>query len=183
MNGVNERIFRSMSRLIMYGYDGDDRITIQRGVTQPAWLYGGAGNDDLTAGGGPAIILGGEGDDDLTGRSARDLLIGGLGADLLRSGAGEDLLIAGTTVFDNDQSTLAAIQARWLSTNNYQTRLNSLRTRFLAADGLSRTVFADDDVDVLIGANGRDAYFANLDAGVRDTIRRPDRNEQSIDVD
>src|SRR5262249_28777008 len=116
MNGVNEGVFRPTSRLIVYGYDGGDNINVESAVRLPACLYGGAGNDELTAGGGPAIMLGGEGDDDVRGRNGRDVLVGGLGADLLRGGRGHDLLIAGTTAFDDDEATLAAIQAEWLST-------------------------------------------------------------------
>jgi len=183
VNNVIEGAFRPTSRLIIHGYDGNDHINIVGGVTLPAWLYGDAGNDDLVAGGGPTIILGGEGDDDLFGRNARDLLFGGLGADLLRGGRGDDLLVAGTTAFDNDESTLAAIQTEWLAVNNYARRLANLRTSFLVTDGPSRTLFDDEDADTLIGENGRDAYFVNLDAGVFDTIRRRERNEQRIDVD
>jgi Ca2+-binding RTX toxin-like protein len=183
MNRVNEGVFRPTSRLIVYGYDGADNINVASAVRLPAWLYGGAGNDDLTAGGGPAIILGGEGDDDLRGRNARDLLIGGLGADLRRGGRGHDLLIAGTTTFDDNEATLAAIQAEWLSANSNQTRLANIRTRFLVTDGSNRTVFDDNAVDILIGDQGQDAYLANLDAGVLDTVFRPDLNEELIDVD
>ena len=58
---------------------GDDDIQVAGGITLPAWLYGGDGNDRLQGGGGNNVLVGGAGDDQLIGGGGRDLLIGGLG--------------------------------------------------------------------------------------------------------
>src|SRR5262249_46307679 len=63
---------------------GNDDVQVAGGVTLPAWLYGGAGNDRLKGGGGDDVLLGGDGD---------DLLLGGQGCDLLFAGAGADRVV------------------------------------------------------------------------------------------
>src|SRR5262249_43210544 len=81
VNGVSQGTFSPTGRILAYGQAGDDDIRVAGGITLPAWLYGGAGNDRLMGGAGPDVLLGGAGDDDLLGGLGRDLLIGGVGAD------------------------------------------------------------------------------------------------------
>src|SRR5262249_2365432 len=89
-----------ISRIEGYGQGGDDPTTAADEVTQPAMLFGGAGDDHLKAGGGPTVLVGGTGKDDLRGGLNRGLLIGGKGGDELRAGSGDTILIGGTTKFD-----------------------------------------------------------------------------------
>lgn len=63
--------------------DGDDLIEIDAGVTLPAEVHAGRGND---------YVVGGSGDDRLFGEDDNDTLVGGNGRDMLRGGAGHDLL-------------------------------------------------------------------------------------------
>ncbi|MFQ8430650.1 calcium-binding protein [Amaricoccus sp. W119] len=81
------------------GGDGDDRITgivsIGGSIVETndflSELYGGAGDDIITARGGfDNILAGNQGDDTLRGSGSTDRLIGGQGADVLRGGGGED---------------------------------------------------------------------------------------------
>ncbi|MFQ8430651.1 calcium-binding protein [Amaricoccus sp. W119] len=81
------------------GGDGDDRITgvVSLGDTFDetgefrSELYGGAGDDVISARGGfDNILAGNQGDDTLRGSGSTDRLIGGQGADVLRGGGGED---------------------------------------------------------------------------------------------
>jgi Ca2+-binding RTX toxin-like protein len=58
-------------------------------------MYGGAGADKLSGGGGDDILNGGAGIDKLTGSGGDDLLQGGLGNDTLSGGAGDDQLYGG----------------------------------------------------------------------------------------
>ena len=87
--GRKERRIRSAT--------GDDDIRVSNGISLPAILDGGDGNDRLDAGSGPSVLLGGAGDDTLNGGSGQDVLIGGGGADVLKGGGGDDVLIAGAT--------------------------------------------------------------------------------------
>jgi Ca2+-binding RTX toxin-like protein len=103
----------------VFGLGGDDVITIEASLgTVPAALYGGAGNDELTAdhngysllygsygndiltgGGGNDVLAGDDGNDTLNGRGGSDLLLGGAGNDSLDGGGKDgrrDLLIGGS---------------------------------------------------------------------------------------
>ena len=64
---VSQGIFSPTGRIIAYGKAGNDTILVASTITLPAWLFGGAGNDVMTAGGGPAILVGDAGKDKLTG--------------------------------------------------------------------------------------------------------------------
>ena len=74
---------------------GDDIVTLDSSVTAPAAINGGAGNDDLTAGGGDDSLLGGSGNDTLTGGAGDDSLAGGAGDDHCISGSGPSTIDAG----------------------------------------------------------------------------------------
>src|SRR5262249_51417591 len=52
VNDVAPGTFSPTGRLIAYGGAGDDDIQVASGITLPAWLYGGDGNDRLKGGGG-----------------------------------------------------------------------------------------------------------------------------------
>jgi hypothetical protein len=81
--------FAVTGSILVYGRDGNDRITVSPSVTLPVTLAGGNGNDTLTAGGGPATVYGDAGDDaigvDLSNGSvpANLRFTGGNGADTL----------------------------------------------------------------------------------------------------
>ena len=91
------------SIVIMVG-DGNDHVKVDKKITKPVLMDGGAGNDHLNAGRGPAVLIGGEGNDKLIGSCANDRIFGGNGNDvifgsggndLLDGGAGDDILIGG----------------------------------------------------------------------------------------
>jgi uncharacterized protein (TIGR03118 family) len=159
----------SVASIHFSGFAGDDAFTLA-GYTGPAILDGGAGNDRLVGGDGDDILLGGPGDDVLVGGGGRDILIGGEGGDLLRGNSGDDLLIAGATVYDNNTAALLQIQAEWSSADDYDTRIEKLRS---GAGGLpkldSTTVLDDGAVDVVLGNRGLDWFLASA------TDELPDR--------
>ena len=143
-------------------------------MTGIGMVTGGAGNDSLT---GRAtlstILIGLGGSDVLIGGSQRDLLIGGTGADILQGAAGDDLLISGTTLHDRDRAALLLIFAEWTSTRTFAQRTaniwgNGVGTRangttYLnnsAADGITDSVFADTETDLLTGGTNQDWFFA-----------------------
>ncbi len=98
------------SRLIIDGGEGNDEITIDKGVTQNMYvlggdgddtikggsgndrLYGGAGDDYIRGGDGDDRIFGGEGNDKLKGSSGKDYIEGGAGNDNMNGGSGYDVL-------------------------------------------------------------------------------------------
>lgn len=163
LNGVSYGQFQtsSITRLIAYGNDGDDRITIASGLKLASILAGGKGNDVLQGGSGHDLLLGGDGHDTLTGAAGNDLLFGGAGADLLTGGSGSDLLVANPTNHDGNLAALRLIVQEWTSSRTYLQRTNNLRT---GANGLpplnATTVFADEDADTLTGGSGSDWFIA-----------------------
>jgi Periplasmic copper-binding protein (NosD)/RTX calcium-binding nonapeptide repeat (4 copies) len=150
---------------------GNDRAVVGGGVTPPAILDGGAGDDVLWAGGGPSVLLGGGGNDRLFGGRNRDILVGGAGADRLAGGGQDDVLVAGFTALDGDPTGLLAVEAEWRSARDYPTRVRDLRdgtgspdrvngSAFLAAAGPAATAFNDAESDRLFGGLGRDWFFS-----------------------
>ena len=153
-------------------------------------LIGGAGDDILTGQSTKTTILVGlNGADSLTGGSQRDILIGGVGADVLLGAAGDDILISGSTQYDTDRSALFSIYSEWISTRTFTQRTaniwgNGTGTRSNgvnyfnsnATDGITDTVFADEDIDTLTGGLNQDWFFASLaDTVDLSTATPPDR--------
>jgi ELWxxDGT repeat protein len=139
-------------------------------------VTGGAGNDTLTGYSNKSTILVGlGGNDTLVGGSQRDLLLGGSGADALTGSGGDDLLVASQTNFDAQRNALIAVYNEWTSARTFAQRSaniwgNGTGSRsngeyYLnsdSSDQITDTVFADENVDSLIGGSGQDWFFANL---------------------
>src|SRR5437899_3250494 len=63
INGVSQGIFSPTGRTVAYGQAGDDDIQVASGISLPAWLYGGDGNDRLKGGSGPNVACRPAGDE------------------------------------------------------------------------------------------------------------------------
>jgi Ca2+-binding RTX toxin-like protein len=158
LNGVTRTVARPSGRIIIVGGDGNDDIQIAGSISNPAWLYGDAGDDKLNAGGGNSLMIGGDGSDQLTGGSGRDVIIGGKGADKLVGNAGDDLLVAGSITKDERSAAgheefYCDLLMEWASTNLFSARVQYLRSYLLPNvqdDG------ASDEVDFLQGSSGND---------------------------
>jgi len=70
-------------------------VRIDKKITKPVTIDGGAGNDHLIAAGGQTTLLGGDGNDILIGGIGNDILDGGTGNDKLYGGFGNDKLVGG----------------------------------------------------------------------------------------
>jgi hypothetical protein len=96
---------REAASLSVEAGDGDDRVTVDGGVSvsggagddvliatgaADAALSGGPGDDRVTGGPGADSLSGGDGDDQLDGGAGNDRLVGGAGRDALSGGAGSD---------------------------------------------------------------------------------------------
>ncbi|MFO1065059.1 MAG: hypothetical protein U0892_14435 [Pirellulales bacterium] len=177
--------------MILLG-DGDDEAQIEKGVTAPALIDGGDGDDELVAGGGRATLLGGAGDDELTGGDAadvldggtgndeidggagRDLLIGGIGADKLDGGEDDDIVIAGYTTLS--VAALESIRNAWAGAGSYETRRNAATGVLVAGS----TVFNDGVSDRVRGGKGRDLFFAKISGSKKDDLKDWVGNEDVI---
>ncbi|MFO1005723.1 MAG: DVUA0089 family protein [Planctomycetaceae bacterium] len=158
INGVNKGTFTSPSGIVVYGQDGNDKITLASNVTLDSLLDGGSGADTINGGGSNSVMLGGTGNDTLTGFGAlvggadndilkssggRSLLIGGAGADNLTSQFGNDILIGGTTDHDTNPWALASIREEWNQNTPVATRIANLAG--LAGGGLNGTYLLVSD--------------------------------------
>ncbi len=171
----------AFGHLLVYGYGGNDTLRLTGGLTVPAFLFGGDGNDTLDAGGSTAsnVLVGGTGTDALTGGSGRDLLIGGLGADTLHGGGGDDILIGGYSDYDANLTALYAIMKEWTRTDaNYSARVNHLNGSLSGGlNGLTfltsktvHTVFDEAAIDSLFGEAGSDWFFARKSGTYKDRV-------------
>ncbi|MEX2558743.1 MAG: DUF4214 domain-containing protein, partial [Pirellulales bacterium] len=172
INGVSMGSFAadegySLSRIVVFGLEGDDDLEIAGSVGLSAWLYGGAGNDRLTGGGGHDLLFGGDGADLLIGGGGRDLMVGGDGADRLVGNAGDDILIAGSTVYDDDEAALLALTQEWQRTDlTYAQRVQLLEQGVGADESIrldSSTVEHDSSLDMLTGSSGLDWFWYGFD--------------------
>ena len=80
--------FTDDSYTSLYGGAGDDTITAVGGDL--SWLYGGSGDDAITGSSGQDTLYGEAGDDTLIAGGGDDRLIGGPGADAMDGGEGTD---------------------------------------------------------------------------------------------
>jgi Ca2+-binding RTX toxin-like protein len=175
LNGTRFGPYKSASRIVARGLDGDDSIRVDPRVKTPTvleggsgrdTLRGGAGNDQLSGGAGDDVLIGGAGRDTLQGGDGYDILVGGAGKDKLFGGAGDDVLLGGLTAFDLDARALASIAAEWSSGRPYRVRIANLEGRGTRPRA-NRKVFLkpqttaldDQVVDKIFGDEGRDWFF------------------------
>jgi Ca2+-binding RTX toxin-like protein len=81
--------FNGVSRIVVNGNDGSDRIDAT-GLSIPLTMNGGNGDDTLIGGSGNDVLNGGAGNDNLDGGDGDDTLLGGIGNDVLTGGPGLD---------------------------------------------------------------------------------------------
>jgi Ca2+-binding RTX toxin-like protein len=174
----------AVSRIVVHGLAGNDRIKVSPKLVVPADVYGDTGNDVLTGGTGPDrlfggggndvlnggvgndILSGGTGNDRLTGGTGTNVLIGGAGSDKLTGGTGDDLLIGGPTTFDLDLVGLDLILSEWQSPlTPYPDKVFHLtgtaggnNGSVYLTTGAGGTATDDGTQDVLTGGKGTDWF-------------------------
>ncbi|MCC9643317.1 hypothetical protein LOC71_13610 [Rhodopirellula sp. JC740] len=142
--------FTDISRIEVYGGDGNDDLSADRRLRIPVRLFGGAGDDELRGGAANDLLDGGVGDDRLQGQSGNDVVIGGYGADRIDGGFDDDLLIADAL----DAFSADRLLADWSdSALEPADRMTGLVNDMLAAK------VADGAVDDLDGDRGLDWLF------------------------
>jgi hypothetical protein len=186
-------VFAPTGHIVAYGIAGNDVIqcvstTISRksySITNPVMFFAGAGNCKLIGGSGNDILVGGAGNNTIIGGGGNDLIIGGGGADKLYSGlpnkpttnpAGGSIVIGGSTVYDHNESALAAILAQWTIPLPYAARINNLLTgnnpNHVALN--SSTVLSKTAVDQIFSDGGLD-WFWNISGKDKITGRKAGR--------
>jgi hypothetical protein len=118
VDGTTLGTFAPTGHIIVDGIgSGNDSISLDPAIKIPAVIYGNAGTDTLSGGGGNNILIAGSGKDTLVGGAGADILIGGPGKDVLTAGTGNDLLLGGNSPFSSNQAALAAIDQQWTRTD------------------------------------------------------------------
>ncbi len=168
----------AISKVIVYGLDGNDEIKVHSDMGVMAWLFGGRGDDKLRGGKGDDVIIGGLGDDVMDGQRGRDLLIGGQGADKIKGNQDEDILLGGLTTYDEHLTALCAIMEEWTSEHDFATRVEHLMgtssdgangSFLLSADASVApvTVYNDGDEDRMTGGSGADWLLGGDEDDIR----------------
>jgi Ca2+-binding RTX toxin-like protein len=167
INGVDRGEFSrsAFGKVIVYGNDGDDTITINGDLgSLAAVVYGDEGNDTLKGGAGNDVLVGGSGNDNLQGNGGRDLLIGGEGQDTIHGNQEDDVLIAGAYLHQENVAALDALMSAWTSALSYEQR----RTQLLNASGSlgqyafsAQTIEDDGVIDYLYGDQHQDWFLAS----------------------
>lgn len=80
------------NNLIIRGGTGNDRVTVDSGVTVDLRIEGGDGNDYVRGGSGNDKIRGGAGNDELYGAAGNDRIEAGEGNDVVSGGDGRDYI-------------------------------------------------------------------------------------------
>ncbi|WP_144185700.1 beta strand repeat-containing protein [Elioraea rosea] len=85
------------AQINVFGLGGDDVLTLDEsnGALPKAQMFGGTGNDAITAGSGNDLLFGESGNDTLLGRGGFDQLFGGSGNDVLIGGDADDQMFGG----------------------------------------------------------------------------------------
>jgi hypothetical protein len=165
INNVNKGTFSFTGSIIVHGGSGNDNISIDSAITRQTFIFGEAGNDTVSGGGGSDVIVGGVGNDKLSGNSGRDILIGSDGSDSLNGGNDDDIVDGGTTMYDTDISSLCKLQDEWTRTDkSYATRVQHI-TQGGGLNGSvnlnASTSFSSTSLkDTLTGGGGSDLFFA-----------------------
>ena len=158
--------FDNISRIEVFGGEGDDDIATDRRLEIPVRLYGGAGNDKLRGGWLDDFLDGGVGVDRLHGGRGNDILIGGFGADRLDGDRGDDLLI--TDALTGGPSVDDMLSAWSDDSVDIAARIGSL------INDLSAAMTADGSEDYAHGGRDNDWFFAQLSDRVRARQRDDD---------
>lgn len=170
-NGTRQ-LYRGVSRVIVDGRGGDDRIYLDTRISDaariapiPAQLQGSAGNDLLVGGSGADQFSGGDGSDSIYGDRGADWIDGGNGADrlygndgddVIAGGAGDDLLAggAGTDYLD------AGVGNDWLyGGGGTDTLVGGTGDDYFEGGAANDKLYGGDGNDWLTGGAGDDLVY------------------------
>src|SRR5262249_52613045 len=125
----------SAVRLIVVSAGGGaDAVYVSPGISRPARLFGGWGNDVLCGGGGNDVLSGGGGHDGLAGGGGNDTLFGGAGSNRLDGGAGSNRLSPGSVARPYAMSAVEAEVVRLVNVERTSRGLAALAVNPLLSD-------------------------------------------------
>jgi uncharacterized protein YkwD len=108
----------AVSAIVIDGGAGDDTIVVGGGITQQCWIFGGSGNDNITASGfGNDLIYGGNGNDTIASGAGNDTIFGNAGIDVLTDNQGVNSINQGSA---NQTAALDATSSAIVTLVNQQ---------------------------------------------------------------
>ncbi|HEY1067324.1 MAG TPA: hypothetical protein VGE52_14480, partial [Pirellulales bacterium] len=133
LNGVRSLNFSNATttRVVVYGFDGDDKVSVQSYARVDTMQFGGDGNDRLYGGRQADVLIGGAGKDVLKAGRGRDVVIGGTGVDKIYGSYDDDIVTGNATTFDADALALGELIRDWNAVgvgNSHAERVARLRT-------------------------------------------------------
>lgn len=176
------------AKIQVFGQGGNDTVTLSEvnGALPAANLFGGTGNDVLTAGSGGDMLFGQAGNDTLLGKGGNDFLFGGTDNDTLTGGDADDQVFGesgndrsiwnpgdDTDLNEGGAGTDTTEVNGGNGTEQFTATANGTRVRF---DRLNPAPFAIDmgtSENLVLNANGGDDTFSatgNLAALVKITV-------------
>lgn len=180
VNNVAVATDGGVSRVIVYGGAGNDRITTDPKLATAVVFFGGDGNDTLSGGAAKDILVGGNGTDTLVGETGMNLLIGGDGADRLKGSRLGDVLVGGATPYDSgrrsDLLKLESLLGVWTDGAPYAARISQISSAMPGGWNLSGALTTDSSVrDSFTTTSTRDWIVRTLAAQARvgHAARRP----------
>jgi Ca2+-binding RTX toxin-like protein len=145
--------FKSVSRILVYGFAGNDTITANANVTQTCMFFGGLGDDRLVGGKGKNILVGGNGSDTINGGANVNILVGGR----FYNDKSSDF----ATLDKNSTSSATALATALGAWEDKTT--NAARADVIKANQavFKTNTFDDLVIDTIYGGDVGNFYFAN----------------------
>ena len=141
-----------LTNIVIFGNDGDDKITVSESLTFRAVLHGGNGNDTIHGGGG---------NDFVAGEKGNDYTYGGGGKDLVTTGAGKNHAYGE----DGDDKVVGSSGHDFIYGGAGRDRLyGDLGDDLLDGGGGNDTLYGSSGRDLLLGGTGNDRLYGNSEA-------------------
>jgi uncharacterized delta-60 repeat protein len=153
----NSVLASEVNEIRIWGRGGNDVISALD-LAVGTFMHGGAGEDQITGGGGDNVLLGGAGADQLVGGSGNDFLVGGDGSDRLVGSSGHDVLTAGDIADHFTVAALRAASAAWAAD----------KTVSPDEGGSGDEVVSEGDFDRLTGSAGADWFIISTGDKITD---------------
>jgi Ca2+-binding RTX toxin-like protein len=149
--------------VVVFGYRGNDTITVSGRVPVSVTFFGGEGNDYLAGGNEDDTLDGGAGNDRILGANGDDLLYGGPGSDRFSGGNGNDTAFGDSyleifdTAIGGDLSTLIGEAVESDPSESGRDTVNGDGgDDFLYGEGNNDTINGGHGNDFLRGGDGND---------------------------
>lgn len=143
-------------KLQLEGEGGNDTITIDKNVKTGQRIAGGDGDDNITGGSGDDKIEAGAGDDTVDGGDGRDYINGSKGKDKLAGGTGNDVVYGG----DDDDAIDGGDGDDYLEGGKGNDTITGGKGKDILSGGIGDdTLKGGDGDDVLYAGQGKDSIF------------------------